>query len=394
MKKSTKKAVFHTTEVVVLIVITCVVGLAMGFFLGNRVDYTLTSKAEEDEYVTEFLKNYQYIMENYYGDVDSETLMDGALNGMLTALGDDYSAVINSHTFDAQLEGNYEGVGIEIYNNGEKFVILNVFEGSSAAEAGLQVGDVIVSIDGISYSGKKVSDITSYVSNSLSSSFKFEILRDNTTMEVTLKRGNVTIPSVESKMFEINDKKIGYIYIGIFATATVDQFSKALSQLEKENIDGLILDVRGNSGGHLTTVVDILSNFLDSKNIIYQTQTKSETKKFYSKGKVTKTYPIAVLQNSSSASASELLSITLQEKYGAVVIGETSYGKGTVQELVTTGDTEYKFTTKKWLSPNGNWIHEKGVTPDVSVSLNTSYYDNPGEENDNQLQTALEELTK
>ena len=88
------------------------------------------------------------------------------------------------------------------------------------------------------------------------------------------------------------------------------------------------------------------------------------------------------------------MSITLQEKYGAVVIGETSYGKGTVQELVTTGDTEYKFTTKKWLSPNGNWIHEKGVTPDVSVSLNTSYYDNPGEENDNQLQTALEELTK
>lgn len=164
--------------------------------------------------------------------------------------------------------------------------------------------------------------------------------------------------------------------------------------MEKQNIDGLILDVRDNSGGHLTTVVDILSNFLDSKNVIYQTETKTETKKFYSKGKENKTYPIVVLQNASSASASELLSIALQEQYGATVIGEDSYGKGTVQELVTTGDTEYKFTTKKWLSPKGNWIHEKGVTPDINVSLDTIYYDDPTEENDNQLQAALNELSK
>lgn len=394
MKKSTKKAVFHTTEVVVLMVITCIVALAMGFFLGNRIDYTLTSKTEEDEHVVEFLENYQYIIDNYYGEVDSETLMDGALDGMLAALGDDYSTVISSDTFDAQLEGNYEGVGIEIYSNGNEIIILSVFEGSSAAEAGLKVGDIIVSIDGISYSGKASSDIADYVSNSTASSFEFEILRDNTSMTVTLKRGNVTIPSVENKIFEKNGKKIGYIYIDIFATATIDQFSEALNQLEKENIDGLILDVRGNSGGHLTTVVDILSNFLDSKNVIYQTETKAETKKFYSRGKVTKTYPIVVLQNSSSASASELLSIALQEQYGATVIGETSYGKGTVQELVTTGDTEYKFTTKKWLSPNGNWIHEKGVTPNINVTLDTAYYDNPIDVNDNQLQRALEEITK
>lgn len=394
MKKSNRKAVFHTTEVVVLIVITCVVGLAMGFFLGNRVDYTLTSKTEEDEYVTEFLKNYQYIMENYYGQIDSETLMDGALEGMLAALGDDYSTVISSNTFDAQLEGNYEGVGIEIYSNGDQFIIVSVFEGSSAAEAGLKAGDVIVSIDGISYAGKTASDITNYVSTSQSASFEFEILRDNTSMSVTLNRGKVTIPSVESKTYEKNGKKIGYIYIDIFATATIDQFSETLNQLEKENIDGLILDVRGNSGGHLTTVVDILSNFLDNKNVIYQTETKTETKKFYSKGKVTKTYPIVVLQNSFSASASELLSIALQEQYGAIVIGEPSYGKGTVQELITTGDTEYKFTTKKWLSPNGNWIHEKGVTPNINVSIDTAYYDNPIDENDNQLQTALEQLAK
>lgn len=394
MRKSNKKAVFHTTEVVTLIILTCIIGIGMGFFLGNRADYSLPSNTSEDEHVAKFLENYQYVMENFYGEIDSKTLMDGALSGMLASLGDDYSTVISSNTFDAQLEGNYQGVGIEIYSDEKSITILNVFEGSSAAEAGLKPGDVILSIDGVSYLGKESSLLTDYIKNSKASSFRFEISREGQTHIFTLKRGSVTIPSVESKTFDKNGKKIGYIYIDIFASATVSQFTKALNDLESQNVDGLILDVRDNSGGHLTTVVDILSNFMDQTNVIYQTETKTETKKFYSKGKTNKTYPIVVLQNSLSASASELLSIALQEQYGATVIGETSYGKGTVQELVTMGDTEYKFTTKKWLSPKGNWIHEKGVTPNISISLDTNYYANPSDENDNQLQTAINELVK
>ena len=333
-------------------------------------------------------------MDNYYDKIDSESLMDGALDGMIASLGDDYSTVINSNSFDAQLEGNYQGVGIEIYQDDNRIVILSVFEGSSAAKAGLKAGDVVLSVDGIDYSDKVSSDITDYISKSKSSTFEFGILRGNETLTFKLERGNVTIPSVSHRIFEREGKKIGYIYIDIFATATISQFSEALLDLEKQDINGLIIDVRSNSGGHLTTVVDILSNFLDSKKVIYQTETKDKTKSFYSKGAETKKYPIVVLQNSLSASASELLSISLQEQYGATVVGETSYGKGTVQELVRSGDTEYKFTTKKWLSPNGVWIHEKGVAPDIEVSLDLSYYENPTDENDNQLQTAINELLK
>jgi len=394
MSRPSKKAVFHTAEVVFLIVVTCVVSIAMGFFAGNKAEYSLENSLSDDEHVNEFLSNYEYIMENYYDQIDSETLMDGALNGMLEALGDDYSTVISSDTFDAQLEGNYQGVGVEISKIENDIIIISVFDGSSAAEAGLKPGDIIISVDGVDYSDKDVSSITKYITTSKADSFEFVVLRNNENFTVTLKRGKVTIPSVESKVFERNGKKVGYIYIDIFASATVEQFSTALNNLEKQNIDGLIIDVRNNSGGHLTTVVDILSNFLDSKKVIYQTETKTKTKTFYSKGTETKTYPIVVLQNSASASASELLSIALQEQYGATVVGEVSYGKGTVQELVTSGDTEYKFTTKKWLSPNGVWIHEKGVTPDVSISLDLSYYDNPTDENDNQLQTAINELVK
>lgn len=155
----------------------------------------------------------------------------------------------------------------------------------------------------------------------------------------------------------------------------------------------MVIDVRDNSGGHLTTAVSILSLLLDKTHVIYQTQTKETTEKFYSTGKETKSYPIVVLQNAQSASASELLSIALQEEYGATVIGEVSYGKGTVQELVNADSAEYKFTTKKWLSPKGNWIQKKGVIPDIVVTLDQNYIDNPSEKNDNQLQTAIDYLS-
>lgn len=394
MKKPNKKVVFHTTEVVFLIVVTCIVSLTMGYFASINMDTSLKVDSSYDEHVKEFLDNYEYIMENYYDKIDSETLMAGALDGMIASLGDDYSTVIDSTSFDAQLEGNYEGVGIEIYSTDAQIIIISVFEGSSAAKAGLKPGDIILSVDGVEYSGKESSAITEYISSSKASSFEFKILRGEEEHTFTLNRAHVTIPSVESELFEKENKKIGYIYIDIFANATVEQFSDALSRLEKQNIDGLIIDVRSNSGGHLTTVVDVLSNFLDSKKVIYQTETKGTIKKFYSKGKETKNYPIVVLQNSSSASASELLSIALKEQYGATIIGEVSYGKGTVQELVSSGDVEYKFTTKKWLSPNGVWIHEKGVTPDIAVSLDTNYYNDPTYDNDNQLQCAISELLK
>ena len=132
---------------------------------------------------------------------------------------------------------------------------------------------------------------------------------------------------------------------------------------------------------------------MDSTKVIYQIESKGKTIKYYSKGKTTKTYPIVVLQNNESASASELLSAALKEEYGATIIGENSFGKGTVQELVTLPDgTQYKITTKKWLTPTGNWINGTGVTADIVEKLNDSYNETPIEANDNQLQRAIEYL--
>ena len=175
---------------------------------------------------------------------------------------------------------------------------------------------------------------------------------------------------------------------------TDTQFKKHLDELEKDGIDSLIIDLRGNTGGHLTSVENMMSMFLDKTKVIYQIESKGKTTKYYSKGKETKKYPIVVLVDELSASASEMLTATLKESYGATVVGKTTFGKGTVQELLDSNENQYKITTKKWLTPNGNWINEVGVKPDVEVDLDEKYLKEPTKENDNQLQKAIEVLTK
>jgi carboxyl-terminal processing protease len=274
-------------------------------------------------------------------------------------------------------------------------VVIGVISDSPAAKAGIKVGDIIKKIDDKSLENTNITELTKYVKENKNELYNLIIVRDKNEMNVTIERSKITIKSVLSKTFERNNKKIGYIYMSVFANATVDQFEKALAQLEKENIDGLIIDVRSNTGGHLTTAVSIVSNFLDDTNVIYQIEQNNKKTKHYSIGDKTKEYPIVVLQNNGSASASELLSSSLKEAYGATIIGTTSYGKGTVQEMVKlkNGDS-YKFTTKKWLTPKGNSINKKGVKPDVEIELSDEYINNPSDDTDNQLQEAINYLTK
>ncbi|MEI3499353.1 MAG: S41 family peptidase [Bacilli bacterium] len=390
---------FKTTEVIFLIVITCIISLIMGWSISNKSNLQKTTPKTNDKELQEFIDNYNYILENYYKNVDSKKLLDGATEGMVKQLGDQFSTVIpdeSTNNFNIRLEGTYEGIGVEIVNDENKNIIIySVIEDSPAQKAGLKPGDIIIKIDDKDFTNKETTALTSYVQNNKNEKFKLTVKRDNEEKTFELKREKVTLKSINAKLIEKENKKIGYIYVSIFANDTYNQFKKELEKLEKENIDSLIIDVRDNTGGHLTTVSKMLSLFLDNKHIIYQTQTKKQTKKFYSTGTKTKKYKIIVLQNENSASASELLSATLKEEYHATVVGTKSYGKGTVQELITTSSgNEYKFTTKKWLTPKGNWIHKKGVEPDVKIDLSEEYKNNPSEENDNQYNKAIEEAIK
>ena len=385
---------FNYKEVIFLVILTCVVSLWMGNAIKlNKIE----PKIESDDYLKEFEENYQYILDNYYDEVNKEAIIKGAISGMVNALGDDYSVANNDESsinFNTRLTGSYSGIGIEIVNdNNYNIIISDVFEDTPAAKAGLKVMDVILSIDDVDFSNKKTSELTDYIKESNKEKYIIKVKRGTEELSFEIERQLIQIKSIYSELKEIDDHKIGYIYISVFASNTADQFKAAVESLEKQGMDSLIIDVRYNTGGHLTSAVEILSYLLSSDKVIYQIESKGITTKYYSKGSETKTYPIVVLQNKNSASASELLSAALKEEYGATIIGEVSYGKGTVQELVTLTDgTQYKFTTKKWLTPKGNWINGVGVSVDIEEALSKEYENNPTEENDNQLQRAVQYL--
>lgn len=380
---------FKTKEVVFLLLITAIISLIMG----GIVTYNVTLKGTNvDSELAEFIKNYDYITNNYYGDVDKNELIDSAISGMLNTL-DKNSTYVGSDddNFSIYLEGSYEGTGIQVYNDeNNNIVIYSVFDDTSASKAGLKAGDVIIRLNDKDTTNMSIADFSSLVKKQ-KGKFKITYKRDNEEKTVSLKVSKVELKSVYSETIEKNDKKIGYIQMSIFANNTYEQFKKALSNLENENMNGLIIDLRSNSGGHLSSAEEIISLFLDSSHPIYQIKTKDSLNTYYSLGKETKKYKIVILIDKNSASASEVVTSALTEQYGAVTVGEKSYGKGTVQELQSLNDGEqYKLTTKSWLTSKGKVIDGKGIEPDYKVSLDEKYYDEPSFDNDNQLQKAIE----
>jgi len=398
MENSKCKPVFKTAEVVTLVLITCVVSLLIGVIISDSDDNLKYEMIETDIELQNFVDQYNYIVDNYYGQVNKKELLESALKGMVDSLEDPYSSYLdenNSSSFNATLNGSYEGIGVEITNDISKNIIVTkVFENTSAADAGIEPLDIIISIDDKQITNTSTSDFVAMVKELKNSSFNLGIKRGDNNITVTVSRKQVILDSVSSEMLYKNNKKIGYIYISIFAMNTDVQFKNALIQLEKDGMESLIIDLRGNSGGHLTTVDNMISEFLDSDNIIYQIENKEKKTIYYSKGKENKKYSIIVLVDGDSASASEMMTAALKESYGATIVGTTTFGKGTVQELKDSNENQYKITTKRWLTPNGNWINGIGIKPDYEIELDEVYYEEPSKQNDNQLQKALDLLSK
>lgn len=390
------KNLFKISELFSLIIITMIVSLTFGYFLGQRINST-TKLSDE---MKKFIKDYNEIKENYYEDINDKEILKKALESVVNSLGDPYSTVIDnslSNSINTELKGQYSGFGIQIANTKDnRILIVSIIDDSPALEAGLKAGDIILKMDGESVEGKTTDEFTKLVKSSNKQTITLTLLRDNKEIDIAVTRKIVTLKSVSSKIFEQDGKKVGYIYISIFAANTDSQFKKKLIDLEKKGINSLIIDVRDNTGGHLTSVENIISMFLDKKHVIYQIESKGKTTKTYSKNNDSKKYKVVMLVNENSASASEMLTAAMKEEYGSEVVGMKTFGKGTVQEVGNTSNTNlnYKITTKKWLTPKGNWINKKGIEPTIKVELSKDYIKNPSEETDNQLKTAIETAIK
>ena len=390
-----KKTGFNTIEVVLI----AILALAFGGVVGVVLAYTakplsIITNTDSPSDIQEVEKIYDNLLSKYYGEIDKQTLSDAAIKGMIEALNDPYSTYIdaeNTDDFDEQIYGYYVGVGTEITLNDEnQFEVTNIFENTPATDANIELHDIVVKVNNEDVSGKTVSDIGKLIQGEIGTNVTLTLRRGEEEFDVTITRDRIDLISVTSQIFEKDDKRIGYIKVTNFASNTFNQFQTALNELEENDIESLIIDVRDNLGGQLEVATQIASLFLTKDKVVYQLNTNGIIQPIYSTGPGSFQKPITVLINGATASASEVLAIALQESADATVIGTTSYGKGTIQESykLSTGAT-IKFTVQEWLSPNGNTVNEVGVKPDIEVSET----ENPGEtdtlETDTVLQTAI-----
>lgn len=386
------KEYFSNYEVLIIIVISVVFGGILGSIITLNREKSSQSNNELDEFIT----TYNSITTNYYKNVDNKKLINAAIKGMVNYLDDPYSIYMDeddTENFTQTVNGQYEGVGVSVSKVDNSIEIVAIFKDSPADKAGLKPGDKIIKVNNKDVSGMELDDVVKLIKNK--KKVNIIVKRDNKEKEITLKQNTVVIPSVSSRIVESNNKKVGVLNVSIFAANTYKQFKNKLDDLENKKIDSLIIDVRQNSGGHLDQVSKILSLFMKQDKVIYQIKTKKGVEKYYSTGKKSKNYNVVVLIDNSSASASEILAAAMNESYGATLIGEKTYGKGTVQkEYMLSSGASIKYTVEKWFTPKGKSINGKGISPTIEVALSDEYANNPTDENDNQLQEAIKFLTE
>lgn len=394
---SKEKESYSFDEVFSITIFSLLLGVLACFsvltILNKGKNYFVLSKE-----LAKFVDAYDAIVNNYYKEVDKDKLVESAINGMVSSVGDEYTSYSDkdvTDNFNEAVNGKYMGIGALIMKSENDLVIYKVFEDSPSYKAGLKDGDIILKLDDKDTKDMSVNDIASIVKNDDNKEVKLLVKRGEENLDITIVKDMVELPVVSGKVINHNDKKIGYISLSIFSSVASEQFNKELVKLEKEGISGLVIDVRGNSGGYLTTVTDIASYFLKKGDIIYKLEVNDKVTVRKDKTKESRDYPVAVLIDKNSASASEILASSIKESYNGYVVGTNSYGKGTVQQtLVLSDGSMIKYTIEKWLTPLGNWINEEGVVPTNYVELSSEYLNNPVFENDNQLNKALELVSK
>ncbi|WP_458415388.1 S41 family peptidase [Schinkia sp. CFF1] len=326
----------------------------------------------------------ELISSSYVEKVDKKKLVEGAISGMVNTLEDPYSVYMDKETagqFEQSLDSSFEGIGAEVSMTDGKVTIVAPFKDSPAEKAGLKPNDFILSVDGKSLTGLDLYEAVLKIRGEKGSKAILEVQRAGVTgtLKVEVTRDEIPIETVYSSVKNYQGNKIGYIEITSFSEDTAKDFASQLKDLEKKKIAGLVIDVRGNPGGYLQSVEDILQLLVTGDKPYIQIEDRNgQKKRYFSSLKEKKNYPINVLIDKGSASASEILASALKEAGGYDLVGETSFGKGTVQQAVPLGDgSNIKLTLFKWLTPDGNWIHKKGIKPTVEVKQPDYFYSSP-----------------
>lgn len=353
----------------------------------------------QDSSISGDISKYRAIIDQYFlGEIDEQKLRDGAIKGYIEGLGDEYSQYITKDEyadFEANVMGNYVGIGIymAVYKNSDEIVIISPMKESPAEKAGLQSGDIITKVDGITYTGDELDTASSKIKGEEGTTVSLEIKRGEETFTVDIVRQKVIVNPVTSEVLEGN---VGYISLVSFDEDCSIEFKQKYEELVSKGIKSLIIDLRNNGGGLVKEALTIADYIVPEGKDLLITVNKKENETIE---KATKepivTVPVVVLVNENSASASEILAGALKDNECATIIGTKTYGKGVIQEILKLTDgSALKLTTEEYYTPSRTKINKIGIEPDIVVELpegvTPSY--NIEREKDTQLQRAIEEL--
>lgn len=389
------------------------VGLTAGWLLGTNADGALAnavpglppgmtnqqSTPEVEEAFRTFWDVWQKIDRNYYYDLpDVQDRAYSAITGLVAGLGDDYSAFVtpaDAASLREVLSNEYAGIGAVVQEADEGGIYINrVFEGSPADKAGMLAGDIVVGVNGEDITGDILDETITKVRGPAGTSVILTIVREGepTPFDLTVTRAVVEYPSVETQILA---DRVGYIILYDFYELSDERMARAVEELLEEGVDGLILDVRGNGGGYLDSVVAIADLFLADGAILIERESDGSTTTFRSyRGDEAESIPLVLLVDQNSASASEILAGAIQDRERGLVVGQTTFGKGSVQSLYDLPDLSLlRLTTANWFTPDDRSIQGNGVTPDLIVELPPLPEDSdPAEFIDTQLEAALDAL--
>ncbi len=328
----------------------------------------------------------------YSDEVDEDILKESMLKGYVYGLGDPYSIYYDKEETKELLEstaGEFSGIGVALTQDMKNNLItfVNVYKDSPAEEAGFQNGDILYKVNGVDITAEDLSNVVTEIKGEEGTQVQITVLRGEELEEVTadVTRRKIEVRTVE---YEMKENQIGYIAISEFDTVTYVQFKEALTNLQNQKMQGLVVDLRNNPGGNLDTVCNILDLLLPEGTIVYTEDKKGERDTYTSDEEHKLELPMAVLVNENSASASEIFAGAMQDYDAAEIVGMTTYGKGIVQQLFPMTDgTCVKLTISEYFTPNGRNIHGKGIVPDVEIQYEYSE-ENPNR--DNQFDKAIE----
>ena len=396
---------FKTYKIVMLVVLVAFITFLVTsivmyqYFTNDSFGKSIVEKSEQTSDIAETLEDYRKIIDKYYlGDIDEEKLKEGAIAGYIKGLDDEYTEYISKEDmadYMADTTGNFVGVGVYMVQDTEanKIMVLSPIKGSPAEKAGLQPGDYIIAVDGVTYTGEQMTEASNKIKGETGTTVKLQIQRKDETLDIELTRENIKVNPVEGEVLENN---IGYIEFSSFDEGTAEEFKTKFEELQGKGIKSLIIDLRNNGGGIVDEALEIANYILDKDSVILYEVDKNNNET------VEKTtddpiinMPIVILTNENTASSSEILAGALKDHKKATIVGEKTYGKGVIQRLLTLPDgSGLKITSEKYLTPNRIEINKVGIEPDEKVELPETVTNilNVEKSEDTQLQKAIEIL--